>query len=450
MPNNIPGIINNITKVPHDVDIALNTIQEILNNEMSESEKQLDKELHKSGLGSKFIKQYTIQLRNPEAELCFANDKNSYGYWGPITEQMVRTPETLWIPTSMEAFKATGLREIYDNYNEYTKPGIDESVDAAIAINDWAYKNDLDDFFLKNANYSGKHRWPLTCNIDFALLSDQTGDKRVAHILRHMNNINSYSLLVHAFPPGLGWVARKKLDLEPLCYAFGTTIYKIKNNEDGTTKTFEYNGREDVRNYITGLQKYNPNFEISWQHIGMPITKEVRVFAIDGNVAGYVPYWTPTCFKNQSIYGIGDKFSLDTAIKELNTIEKKDLDHIHAETQKIITHDKLCDTDWTVDWVKTRNDDWYMIDMQTAPGSFMDYDYMIFASPESKTTVDKFLVQRYQTLKSSLKGINPLLKALLTIMSGHQPSVEQRLKDYGYPDVKRLTQMQKQIGEIKR
>ncbi|MBO7509218.1 MAG: hypothetical protein J6T57_03015 [Alphaproteobacteria bacterium] len=441
-----PDLQNTTPEIPNEISIALSTVQDILRKEMSDAEKRFSAELEKSGLGNKFIKQYMITLRNPEAESRFAQDKNSYGFWGPDTQKLVKTPETLWMPTSFEAFKATGLREIYDNYTVDTKPGIDESVDAAIAIEDWAYKNKLDEFFLKNATFSAKHRWPLTCNVDYTFLPEQTRDSRVAHTLRHMNNINSYALLVHT-TPGLGWVARKKLDLEPLCYAFGTTIYEIINREDGTKKIFEYNGREDVREYMVGLQKSNPNFEISWRHVGMPITKEVRIFAIGGAVVGYVPYWTPTCFKNQSVYGVGENFSLESTIKKLNTIEKTDLEHVHAETEKILHHDKFRDTDWTVDWVKTRNGDWYMIDMQTAKGSFMDYDYMIFPTPASKTIVDRFLVARYQELNDCLRGVGPLQRALVTIMSGHRPNVEKRLSEYGYPNIQRLKQMQQNLLE---
>ena len=89
---------------------------------------------------------YIVKEQNLEAEQYFANDKNSYAFWGPTTAQLVKTPETLWIPTSFDAFKATGLREIYTLYNDDTKKAIDESVDAAIAIEKWAYENKLNEF----------------------------------------------------------------------------------------------------------------------------------------------------------------------------------------------------------------------------------------------------------------------------------------------------------------
>ncbi len=420
-------------------------LQKIIRENMSDAEKQLSAELTKAGLDSVFIAQYIITEQNPEAEQRFINDKNSYAFWGPTTAQLVKTPETLWIPTSLDAFKATGLREIYTLYNDDTKNAIDESVDAAMTIEDWAHKNELNEFFLKNANFSAKHRWPLTCNVDYTFLPEQTRDSRVAHTLRHMNNINSYALLVHT-TPGLGWLARKKLDLQPYFYAFGTTIYKITNPSDGTSKVFEYNGREDVRQYFSDLQKANPNFEISWRHIGMPITKELRVFSINGDIVGYVPYWSPIAFQNQSVYGVGDNFDFNTAIKKLNTFDKSDLDHVHAETQKIITHDKLHDTDWAIDWIKTRNGDWYMTDMQTAKGSYLDYNNMIFAHPNAQRTVQEYMINRMNELTKTLKNASLFERAMVALMTGGRPiSVEERLAKLGYPNMKTLQQMQKAL-----
>lgn len=425
-------------------------LQEIIQANMSDAEKQLSDELQATGLGSTFIAQYIVKEQNPEAEQYFANDKNSYAFWGPTTAQLVKTPETLWIPTSFDAFKATGLREIYTLYNDDTKKAIDESVDAAIAIEKWAYENKLNEFFLKNANFSAKHRWPITCNVDYTFLPEQTRDSRVAHTLRHMNNINSYALLVHT-TPGLGWVARKKLDLEPICYAFGTTVYKITNRENGTAKVFEYNGRADVRQYFSDLQKSNPNFEISWKHIGMPITKELRVFSINGDIVGYVPYWSPNAFQNQSVYGIGDNFDLNTAIKKLNTFDKSDLYHVHNETKKIITHDKFCDTDWAIDWIKTRSGEWYMTDMQTAKGSYMGYDNMIFVNSNAQQTVQRYMVNHMNALIQQLKNSTFFERAMVTLMTGgHKINIEERLNKLGYPNMKTLKQMQKQLGEIKR
>ena len=436
--------MQNASNVPtHQSDDLriLYKLQTIIQENMSEAEKQLSAELQKAGLGTAFVAQYIVKQQNPEAEQYFTNDKNSYGYWGPIAEQIVKTPQTLWIPTSLDAFKATGLREIYTMYNDYTKNAIDESVDAAIAIENWAYEKGLKEIFLKNANFSAKHRWPMTCNIDYTFLPEQTRDKRVAHTLRHMNNINSYALLYHTIP-GLGWVARKKLDLEPYFYAFGTTIYKITNQKNGDTKVLEYNGRKDVQQYFLDLQKANPNFEISWKHIGMPITKELRVFSINGDIVGYVPYWSPTAFKNQSVYGIDNDFNFDDAIKKLNNFEKSDLEHIHNETNKIITHNKFHDTDWAIDWIKTRNGDWYMTDMQTAEGSYLDYNNMIFAHSNADQTVQEYMINHMNKLIGLSKNMSFFERAMVTLMTGERnTSVKERLAKLGYPGVKTLQQI---------
>lgn len=432
------------TSARYDLETLLR-LRQIIQENMSDAEKKLYDELQRTGLGTAFATQYIIKQQHPEAEQYFTNDKNSYGYWGPIAEQIVKTPQTLWIPTSLDAFKSTGLREIYTTYNDYTKNAIDESVDAAIAIENWAYENKLNEFFLKNANFSAKHRWPTTCNIDYTFLPEQTCDKRVAHTLRHMNNINSYALLYHT-TPGLGWVARKKLDLEPYFYAFGTTIYKITNPENGDTKVLEYNGREDVRQYFIDLQKSNPNFKISWKHIGMPITKELRVFSINGDIVGYVPYWSPAAFKNQSVYGIDNDFNFDDAIKKLNKFEKSDLEHIHNETNKIITHNKFHDTDWAIDWIKTRNGDWYMTDMQTAEGSYLDYNNMIFAHSNAQQTVQEYMINHMNTLIRLSKNMSFSERAMMILMNGGRNiGVEERLAKLGYPDVKTLQQVQKTL-----
>lgn len=441
MPDNVSKSLQQMDARAIAIQQAMQVIHEKISAELSTE----DKVFFDSLSPLEVINDMISAPMSKETEDYWANNKNSFVFWGPETSKLVNTPQTICIPVNFDAFRYSGLFETFSKKPEYYDITKNENILAAAKIDNWARINNLDEIFLKNANFSCKHRWNQTCNIDFKLLPDNSHCYRIAKIMQHMENINSYAMLSHA-EPGLAWVARKKLDLDPYFYAFGDIIYHIKNKETGESQSFIYNGRTEVKSYLMQLQNENPDAELSWSHIGMPITKELRVFSMNSDIVGYVPYWTPVAFKNQSVYGMRDNMPFDEALKNLNTFEKTDLEHVHTETKKIIEHEKFHDTDWAIDWIKTKNGDWYMTDMQTAETSYMDYDNMIFVSPNSERTVQSFMIKQMQHLDSVWRKSSLLDRARLILSSGgRQINIDSRLQQFGYPNTARLAQMKKMI-----
>lgn len=439
IPQTLPGTDPRI--------IALRQAIKVIDDNLSEEEKKSIRERTASVSIASVLDEIISAPTDSEVEEYWAKDKNSFVFWGPETSTLVKTPETLCIPVNFDTFKYAGMFEIFSQRPEYYDINKNGNILAAMQIDSWARNKNLDEIFLKNANFSCKHRWNQTCNIDFKLLPDNSVNSRVTQIIQHMENINSYAML-HNAEPGLAWVARKKLNLDPYFYAFGDIIYTVKNKDSGEIKSFMYNGRTEVKSYLTQLQREYPNTELSWKHIGMPITKELRVFTMNGDIVGYVPYWSPIAFKNQSVYGMRDNMTFDEALKQLNTFNKSDLEHVHNETKKITDHAKFHDTDWAIDWIKTQNDDWYMTDMQTANTSYMDYDNMIFVSPKTQRTVQNFMIKKMEHLEKVWHNASLVERAMLTLTSGgRQTNVDKRLEQFGYPNTIRLKQM-KEMAEL--
>lgn len=381
---------------------------------------------------------------DPETEKFLSADKNSYAYWGTETAKLVRTPETLFLPMSYDAFKVSGAYEIKFKHPS-TERAWTELAMCALAITKWSEENGLNEFFLKNANFSSKHRWPHTCNIDFSHTPNMTTEDKLSKILSHMCQINSDAMLVWT-NPGLGWVARKKLDLEPVFYAFGRKFFHFENPGTGETQTLSTSASEKSETLIAQWNARNPGMKLQQTfHIGMPITREIRIFTLGGEIAGFVPYWTPVAFKDQNVYGLADGMTLDSALKRMNTFTPNELNHLRNETQKIIQHPKFRDTDWAIDWIVTRNNTWYMTDMQIAQQSYMDYNHMIFASDTGRNNVIQLLNQKMNSLKQAQKNLSVFQKMWLKI-NGVSTDIDAQLQRSGYPTQQEIIKLNKQIG----
>lgn len=381
---------------------------------------------------------------NPELSNALRCDKNSYEFWGNETSKIVKTPETLFLPMSLNAYKISGAAEL--NFtNPLLKRASMELILSAVTIAKWSEEKNLNEFFLKNANFSSKHRWPFTCNVDFSHIQNITFEKKVEKIMNHMYQINSDAILCWS-KPGLGWVARKKLDLEPFFFAFGRKFFSFKDTKTGEinilSTSASYNAHKQIEKW---WQKHNNMSLQQTFHIGMPITKEIRIFSFNGEVAGYCPYWSPISFKNQEIYDLPKDKTLEDVLKILNSFEKSDIDHLYKETAKIIQHPKFNDTNWAIDWIKTRNGTWYMTDMQTAETSFMDFDNMKFADASGETNTIIFLRDRLNQILNEEKNMQMIDKLLLNIR-GKSHNINTTLKKFGYPNQERIVKLYNQLG----
>lgn len=382
---------------------------------------------------------------NQKIEQKLHADKNSYAFWGPETAKIVRTPETLFLPMSYEAYKISGASELHFKHPSTQMASMELAL-LATTIAQWAKELNLNEFFLKNANFSSKHRWPHTCNVDFSHTPNMTTEDKISKIISHMCQINSDAMLCWA-SPGLGWVARKKLDLEPVFYAFGRKFFHFENPRTGDTQTLSTSASDKSEQMIAQWNYKNPDMQLRKTfHIGMPITREIRIFTFGGDIAGYVPYWTPVAFKNQNVYGLADNISLSDALKRMNTFSRSELDYLHNETKKIIQHPKFNDTDWAIDWIITRDNTWYMTDMQIAQQSHMDYDNMIFASNIGQTRVNLFLKQRLESLQQAQKSLSTLDKMVLKLR-GSSADINKTLERFGYPSQQRIIELSKQLEQ---
>ncbi len=384
-----------------------------------------------------------LKPSSPEAQEYHAKNKNSYAFWGPITSELVKTPDSFYVPISLDAYKTSCF--VKDcNPNQLNQNDISELFNAANLIEQWSIDNNLDEIFLKNSTFSGKHRWAFTCNVDFKIDPNQ---KRNFTIFNHMININDWSALVRS-GYALGFLARKKLDLEPQFYAFGSKFYKIINKSTGDYQILETGANAIKANAIKDAVDSNPELQMETIHIGMPITKEVRVFTINGSVNSFIPYWTPVAFQNQEIYGTKDNMPFEDALKQTNSISQSDMDHLRDETNKIITHPKFKDTNWAIDWVITRDGEWNMIDMQVAEDSYMDYKNAKWAHNDAEVEAINLINKKLELLKR-IKKETTIRDRILAAFLGVDMNIDKKLQRCGYPMQKELANINKRLNNGK-
>jgi len=93
----------------------------------------------------------------------------------------------------------------------------------------------------------------------------------------------------------------------------------------------------------------------------MPITKEFRFFINNGEIQCYHPYWPAEAFNNKLTKEQKQELK---KIQKLNEDEEKEL---IAMTKYIA---KFFKGYWSIDFLKTKNGDWYCIDMATGKRSY--------------------------------------------------------------------------------
>lgn len=401
--------------------------------------RELDAEIKRIGADQVFTNAVDAMLGNEKTTQYWTQDKNSYAFWGPTSATLVKTPDSVYFPISFDAFCVSGTKNEFHLKSHAARNANAELITTATQIADWAQAENLNAFFIKNANFSGKHFWPFTCNIDFTPTPNMTRDDKIAKIYSHICNINSIAMEI-GINPGLGILARKKLDLDPFFYAFGTKFYILSDPMTGETMTFDTNGETDIDKCIRDIQNKKPYINIQSYHIGMPITRELRVFSINGMVAGFIPYWSPIAFDNISVYNIKDHMPFTTALRQMNTFSDNELNYVGAQTNRLIQHPKFHDTDWAIDWIVTRDNQWYMTDMQMARDSYMDFNNMKFTSDSAHTETVKFMNSQLERIIRARKNQHPLQK-LRNKLSGAESKTDDILATFGYPSADQIRKM---------
>ena len=162
--------------------------------------------------------------------------------------------------------------------------------------------------FLRTGMLSNKHSWKNSC-----FLKDRK------NLVNHIANLVETSFMANIAGPPFDysfWVIREMLKTEP--------IFTFFSGE-------------------------------------MPITKEFRFFINNGEIQCYHPYWPAEAFNNKLTKEQKQELK---KIQKLNEDEEKEL---IAMTKYIA---KFFKGYWSIDFLKTKNGDWYCIDMATGKRSY--------------------------------------------------------------------------------
>lgn len=246
-------------------------------------------------------------------ERCQANP-NAFSNWFPAVEAAgIRHPKTSTITLSPE-LQSTLLDD---------KPAdaqVETQIDALVqAIQTFGTENGYP-LFIKTAFTSAKHYWSESC-----ALPDGQPQTILAHVCELLNfqGMNG----IETFTPEL--VVRKMIDVAPVFTAF-----------EGQ----------------------------------MPVTEEYRVFARDGVIEGYQPYWPVDSIQKPSIT------AWQEALKAISTPTGKDLDFMVNASERITRSLKGY---WSVDFLKDKEGKLWLIDMAEGHRSYRnEADFRIITQPE--------------------------------------------------------------------
>jgi ribosomal protein L34E len=98
----------------------------------------------------------------------------------------------------------------------------------------------------------------------------------------------------------------------------------------------------------------------------MPITQEFRIFARDGKVEAYQPYWPHVAFEKHEPTDCADWSERLEAIKSIKPSDLKELiKQSEAVTKKLGGY-------WSVDFLKDKTGKWWLIDMAEGALSYVN------------------------------------------------------------------------------
>lgn len=160
--------------------------------------------------------------------------------------------------------------------------------------------------FIKNSLFSGKHEWAHTCYI----AADAT-DEQIAHQitwLTHLWAMVGGEVALHL-------IVREFIQTAPVFHAFG----------------------------------------------GMPVTAEYRLFATDGKLNGWQPYWPEAAIQEPSVDDWADR------LKTIAIPSQDEMQQMRAWAESITAN---LGGFWSVDFLRDRNGKLYLIDMAEGHKSY--------------------------------------------------------------------------------
>lgn len=246
-------------------------------------------------------------------ERCQSNP-NAFSNWFHAVEAAgVRHPKTTTLPLSPE-LQSTLLD------GKPATAQVEEQIDALVlSIQAFGAEHGYP-LFVKTAFTSAKHYWAEACSLP---------DGQPQTILAHLCELLNYQGMngIETFTPEL--VIREMIDVAPVFSAF--------------------EGR-------------------------MPVTEEYRVFARDGVIEGYQPYWPVDSIQKPSIE------AWEAALAAISTPTGKDLDFMINASERITRSLKGY---WSVDFLKDKDGKLWLIDMAEGHRSYRnEADFRIIRQPE--------------------------------------------------------------------
>lgn len=229
------------------------------------------------------------------------SDKNSFSFWYPSVERLeIRSPKTAIIDfPPLATYWLTGDK-IDDVEQAEAESIVKDAVEKIRAFGrEFGYP-----VFLKNSFTSAKHYWNDSC-----FISSESDD-----IAGKISELSHY-LTFHTPLIALHLIAREFIKLDPAFYAFN----------------------------------------------GTPITEEYRVFADNGKVVGWQPYWPEAAIQDPNDENWKEK------LRKISQPSGSDIVEM-SKVSEVITKD--LGGYWSVDFLKDKDGDFWLIDMALGDMSF--------------------------------------------------------------------------------
>jgi len=235
--------------------------------------------------------------------------KNCMSYWFPkLVEIGVPTPKTIMMNMDkVDTNFVDGLKEVFWMREPNEKQKIALSKFRQI-LEEMGHRIGYP-FFLRTGHTSHKHNWDTTC-----FVQNQTV------LMKHAQNMAEWSIMAD-MKKGLPinvWAARKIIDVAPAFEAFS--------------------GK-------------------------MPITKEMRYFFKDHKMLCSHPYWPEYALDGH----VHDDKNWKLKLQAMNSLSDEDKALLKSQTEKVALR---FEGYWSIDWLKGKDGQWYVIDMATGEDSF--------------------------------------------------------------------------------
>ncbi|AXH60081.1 ATP-grasp domain-containing protein [Pseudomonas amygdali] len=229
------------------------------------------------------------------------SNKNAFASWFHAVEGSgVNYPATLSYPLSIN-LQTSMMGEPIE---EDPSPEVDALV---AAIQKFGNEHGFP-LFIKTSFTSNKHDWAETCHL-------ANGNRDT--VMRQVYNLWEFQAMCspHLFTPEL--IVRKMIEVEPVFEAF----------------------------------------------MGMPVTEEFRLFARDGKLEAYQPYWPVSAIRNPSVE------DWEARLATIKTPKKEDLQYMTKHAEAI---SKNLGGYWSVDFLRGKDGKLWLIDMAEGDRSYVN------------------------------------------------------------------------------